>query len=178
MVEKEEEGDGRVKGKNKGLSLKSNTSVKPHESDAIGQSIMQWAFRERAVTDKEIVDRVREFFEWHFENGAVPTLEKLALALGYTRTTLGNWERGGNGSTLTRQRTIQDAKEILASYDADLAIQGYLNPFLYVFRSKNYFGMKDQVDHTIAPGDPLGEIRTPEEIARRINAEVPDDDDL
>lgn len=159
-------------------SVKGNTTITGVESDEIGQGLLHWAFQERAVTDEEIVQRVREFFEWHFSSGAIPTLEKLAMSLGYTRETLAAWERGGNGSNPVRQQTIQNAKEILASYDAELAVRGRLNPLVYIFRSKNYFGMRDQVDHTLAPGNPLGDIHTPDEIARRINAEVPDDTDL
>lgn len=175
MQERSENEENRVKG---GLAnYKANMTVKSQELAEIGRSIMHWAFRERAVTDQEIEDRVREFFEWHLETGNLPTFEKLALALGYTREVLHTWERGGYGSTDVRQRVIRNAKELLASYEAALATEGKLNPLVYQFRAKNYFGMKDQQEHILTPNQPLEESRSPEEIAKRINLEIPDDDE-
>jgi hypothetical protein len=175
LREHSENEEDRVKG---GLAnYKANMTAKSQELAEIGRGIMYWAFRERAVTDQEIEDRVREFFDWHLETGNFPTFEKLALALGYTREVLYAWERGGYGSTEVRQRVIRNAKELLASYEAALATEGRLNPFVYQFRAKNYFGMRDQQEHILTPSAPLGENRSPEEIAKRINLEVPDDDE-
>ena len=81
------------------------------------------------------------------------TVEKLALALGITRETLWKWEQqpGNRGNIIKR------AKETIAAYDADMVAKGKLNPVPYIFRAKNYYGMKDNQDITITPNNPLTE---------------------
>ena len=78
------------------------------------------------------------------------TVEKLALALGVTRETLHSWETGATQST-RRSDLIKKAKDCIAAYDADMVSTGKMNPVPYIFRAKNYYGMKDQQDITIAP---------------------------
>jgi hypothetical protein len=53
--------------------------------------------------------------------------------------------------------------------------EGKLNPVTYIFRSKNYYGMKDQQEHVITPNNPLGDAASPEEIRRRLNEGIPED---
>jgi hypothetical protein len=59
---------------------------------------------------------------------------------------------------------IKKAKDLIAAYDANLVAEGKLNPVTYIFRSKNYYGMKDQQEHVITPNNPLGDAASPEEI--------------
>ena len=40
-----------------------------------------------------------------------------------------------------------------------------MNPVPYIFRAKNYYGMKDQADLIITPNNPTAEPAPPEEIA-------------
>ena len=40
---------------------------------------------------------------------------------------------------------------MIAAFDADMVAQNKLNPVAYIFRSKNYYGMKDQQDIVITP---------------------------
>ena len=39
---------------------------------------------------------------------------------------------------------LQKAKQIIAAQDAELALRNRLNPVLYIFRSKNFYGMVDK----------------------------------
>ena len=106
------------------------------------------------------------------------TVEKMALALGYDRKTLWAWETGGEGSTPTRRNLIKKAKELLASYDAEMVAEGKLNPVTYIFRAKNYFGMRDQVEHVVTPNNPLGDEVNPDDIRKRLEASLPIDADF
>ena len=99
----------------------------------------------------------------------------MCLALGYPRETIWKWETGREGSTPFRSNIIKKAKELIAAYDANLVAEGKLNPVTYIFRSKNYYGMKDQQEHVITPNNPLGDASSPEEIKKRLNERKPED---
>jgi hypothetical protein len=99
----------------------------------------------------------------------------MCLALGYARETIWRWENGGEGSTPARCNLIKKAKDIIATYDANLVAEGKLNPVTYIFRSKNYYGMKDQQEHVITPNNPLGDVTSPEEIKKRLAEGIPED---
>ena len=62
---------------------------------------------------------------------------------------------------------IKKAKEILAGIDAKLVSQGKIPQVTYIFRAKNFFGMKDQSEVVLTPNNPLGDQRTPEELQQQ-----------
>lgn len=104
-------------------------------------------------TDAELPYRLEWYFNEYAANGILPTAEGLALACGVERQTFDGWARGV-GCSPARQRMVQKAKQALAEVDAQLAMHGKVNPVLYIFRSKNFHGMKDQsetvVTHQVA----------------------------
>lgn len=75
---------------------------------------------------------------------------------------------------------IKKAKEILAGIDAKLVSQGKIPQVTYIFRAKNFFGMKDQSEVVLTPNNPLGDQRTPEELQQQYieaaGIEAPDED--
>ena len=97
------------------------------------------------------------------------TVEKMCLALGYARTTVFDWENGRHCS-LARSDMIKKAKDLIATTDAEMAAEGKINPVVYIFRAKNYFGMKDQQDITIRPDNPYGDQRDAATIAKEYDA--------
>jgi hypothetical protein len=170
IVEKDMVARGKPRGR-KGRPpqlYEGNLSAKAGDIRRIGQNLLYWYNKPKAKTDDEIQERLLEFFERCITNGEVMTVEKMALALGYDRKTLWAWETGGEGSTPTRRNLVKKAKELLASYDAEMVAEGKLNPVTYIFRAKNYFGMRDQVEHVVTPNNPLGDEASPDEIRRRL----------
>lgn len=150
---------------------------KKEDVQRIGKNLMRWYGMERAVSDEEIRDRLNYFFVTCFENGEVPTVEKMSLALGYDRKTLWAWENGREGSTPTRSNLIKKAKELLASFDAEMVTEGKINPVTYIFRAKNYFGLVDKQEHVLTPNNPLGDINNPDEIKQRLMDSIPEEDE-
>lgn len=101
-------------------------------------------------TDDECAERLSAFFQYLIKTGEKPSVEKMALALGVTRRTLDYWKNGELGSKM-RQAMICYAYETLAAMDAELVNNNKIPQVVYIFRSKNFFGMKDQseiVHHT------------------------------
>jgi len=151
------------------------SSAKKEDIQRIGTNLLYWYKMPKAVTDEEIQDRLLHFFERCITNGELMTVEKMSLALGYDRKTIWSWETGGEGSTPARRNLIKKAKEILASFDAEMVNEGKINPVTYIFRAKNYFGMKDQQEYVLTPNNPLGDIRDSTEIRERLSEAVIDE---
>ena len=116
------------------------------------------------------------YFVETLKAGEIPTVEAMSLALGYDRKTIWSWEVGGEGSTPARRNLIKKAKEFLASFDAQLVQEGKVNPTTYIFRAKNYFGLKDEVEYVLTPNNPLGEQKDPTEIKKRLIEGVVEDE--
>lgn len=105
--------------------------------------------RPHAVTD----DDVCKSFNWYFseylpKTGAFPTIEGLSLACGVDRRTLEDWKNGHLNPT--RSAIVQKGIGILAELDAQLVQNGKIPQVVYIFRSKNFYGMQDavKVEHT------------------------------
>lgn len=117
--------------------------------EALG-SVLYWMQKGRESkpkTNDEIQDRCDEYILECYQTGQRMTVEKLALALGITRKCLWEWEQAND----ERGNIIQKAKDMIACYDADMVTSGKMNPVPYIFRAKNYYGMKDQSDIVIEP---------------------------
>ena len=126
--------------------------------------------------DDELQERIAYFFKECFERGEIPTWEKLCLAIGYSRSTVWDWLNGIINVSSRRLDIIKKAKEFLASFDAEMATEGKINPVTYIFRAKNYFGMADKQEMVLTPNNPLGDNTDPDELQRRYSLSVGDDE--
>lgn len=125
--------------------------------------------QEPVRTVDECIDRLDDFFMELARRGELPTVEKMALALGTTRQTLWQWENGAKGEEWAR--VILRAKDILAAIDAELVNRWKIPQVVYMFRAKNYFGMKDQQDVVVRPASPFGEHSIEDVQARLVGEE-------
>lgn len=104
----------------------------------------------KVKNDEEFIERTEQYFARCAEKGIRPTWEEFALACGTTRFTLHDWECGRYYGGVS-QDLVKRVKEFLSAYDARAVSEGKLNPVTYIFRSKNYYGMKDQQEHILTP---------------------------
>lgn len=154
----------------KSASISATTTANREEiSQAIWESY-QYFNRPLAKTDEECAQRLNDYFTQCNETGQIPTVEDMCLALGTVRRTVWDWEQGSQGAT--RAHMIKKAKEILAGIDAKLVSQGKIPQITYIFRAKNFFGLSDKQEVEISPKQPLGEQRDPEELRKRIEADI------
>lgn len=107
----------------------------------------------------EMIILIEAFFERCVEFGLYPTKRGMAMALGTDFHTLQCWESGSRGSQYAT--ILKNVSESLAEFDDQAALDGHINPILYIFRSKNYHGMRDVQDVVITPNNPLGETQDP-----------------
>ena len=94
-------------------------------------------------TPEECAERLNQFFTKCAEKGQLATIESMALELGATNQQRNNWIADNTkGEVVTLM--LQKAKQIIAAQDAELAMRNRINSILYIFRSKNFYGMVDK----------------------------------
>ena len=87
----------------------------------------------------------------------------MALALGVTVATLWDWENKRSQSPI-RSEMIKKAKGILQGIDAKLVAEGRIPQITYIFRAKNFYGMRDQQEVILTPNDPLGDAENTKQL--------------
>ena len=93
----------------------------------------------RCTTSQELADRFDKLFEVCLENGFIPVVEALALCSGYDRRSIWEIENGYKHKGDGMADVIKNAKELIATLEAELARDGEINSTVYIFRAKNHF---------------------------------------
>ena len=124
-------------------------------------------------SDEECRQRLYDFFDTCENTGQLPTIEKMVMCLGAVKQTVWDWDQGKKCSQ-TRADMIKKAKEFIHSFEAEMVTEGKINPVVYFFRAKNYFGMKDQQDVVIRPESPLGDTVDRDRLEATIVQELPE----
>ena len=127
-------------------------------------------------SDDECRQRLYDFFDTCEKTGQLPTVEKMVMALGTVKQVVWQWEQG-QGCSQRRADFIKKAKEFIASFESEMVTEGKINPVVYIFRAKNYFGMKDQQDVVLKPESPLGATVDQARLESTIVQELPDASD-
>ena len=81
----------------------------------------------------------------------------LAIAIDYPRSSMFDIQKGYFKPEFAD--TIKKAKDMIANYDATFAQNGKQNSAVYIFRSKNFYNMKD-VQQIEAAVTPTGDVPT------------------
>lgn len=132
------------------------------------------AFDEPVKTDEEMAERLQWFFQNCADTQQLPTVEKMCLALGYPREAIFEIINGvRKGFSPNTADILKKAKNLIASLDAELAQEGKIQPVVYLFRSKNFYGMKDQQEMVLTPNNRLGDYQD-ENVIKQKYAELPD----
>lgn len=161
-------------GKENFPSVIPTDNTKAEDIKRIMQNCLRWYELPRIETDEDCRQRLYDFFVGCGDTGEMPTVEKMCLALGYARNTVFEWEQGKKCSP-ERANLIKKAKAFIATFESEMVSEGKINPVVYIFRAKNYFGMKDQQDIVVKPDNPLGDYQSPEELQKRIDANIVED---
>lgn len=121
---------------------------------------------------EEVTDRIRQYFTLMADRDQKPTMTGLAMAMGYDRRRLyeiyhnlpvgGNKGRGaayGYTKSPCKEEVrsiICQALDIMTSLWEDYMQNGKINPASGIFLGKNFYGMKDEVEHVVStPDNPI-----------------------
>ena len=122
----------------------------------------------RCTSPEELQERFEKLFEICFENGFIPTVEALSLCSGIERTTLYDMEHIKHEGYRPYANIIKNAKQFIATIEAELARDGEINSTVYIFRAKNYYGMVDKQEMVVTPNTGLQTPMNEEEILKNI----------
>lgn len=156
----------------KSASITVNNTATPEDISRIIMESFQFFNLPIVKTDEECAERLNQYFNLCAERNQIPTVEDMSLALGTVRKVVWDWENGSKGPV--RSNMIRKAKELLAGIDAKLVSEGKIPQVTYIFRAKNFFGMKDQQEVILEPRNPLGEAPSDQEIASHITGRLTD----
>ena len=127
-------------------STELNCSAPTSEVIEIVQRAYTLFDRPHCTTDEQVCEALNWYFQEYLpKSGAFPTIEGLSLACGVNRRTFEAWARGEFQSSDARQVIAQKAIGVLAELDAQLVQSGKIPQVVYIFRSKNFYGMQDAV---------------------------------
>lgn len=131
-------------------------------------------------SDEEVDNRINEYWLFCAERDLRPMVSGLALALGIDRATLNAWKNGTRRGKLSSSRVdiIKKAYSILEYMWEQYMTTGKINPASGCFIGKNNFGYQDEIKIVAAPEKSLEADRTPEEISRQLEQDIPIDVDF
>ena len=151
-----------------------------NKRDFIGKALsnilaVSRAFEAPVKDDEELCERLDWFFHNCAETKQLPTVEKMCLAIGYPRESvfeiINGIQRGFSNETAD---ILKKAKNLIASLDAELAQEGKIQPVVYLFRAKNFYGMRDQQEMVLTPNNRLSEYQDRHAIEAKY-ADLPED---
>lgn len=129
------------------------------------------------TNDEQLEQRLASFFVECARTNQIPTIEKMCLCTGWDHRTVRDWKEGNHGGFSSKTSvTLKKAWNFLSSFDAEMLLEGKVNPVAYIFRAKNYYGMVDKQEHVLTPNNPLGDVEDPATIAAKYK-QLPDDQD-
>ncbi len=132
----------------------------------MGETLQSWR-KTKVKSDEELVRRFDEFFHECAEQGKIPTVEELEMCTGYSHGGLGDIQSGKNpGFSPETKNILKRAREFIKTFDAKLVITGEINPVVYIFRAKNYYGLRDQQDITVSANENKVAEMSDEDIAK------------
>lgn len=155
--------------------LEGGTSAKAADVSRTLRNCLQWYAMPKVKSVEELRQRTYDFFTTCIDRGEIPTWEKYCLSTGYYRQTLWDWVTDVSTSELGPEANdiVKKAKDFLAAFESDMATNGKINPVVYIFRAKNFFGMKDQQEYVLTPKQPLGSDGDPSTLAQKYQEALP-----
>lgn len=172
----EQAGEKIIKSKQRSPSdIEGGSSAKKQDVSRIIANCLKWYKLDKVKSIDELNDRLRFFFTECFNTGEMPTIEKMCLAIGYDRKVVWDWETGAAVSNLGAEagNIVKKAKNFIATFESEMVTEGKINPVVYIFRAKNYFGMKDVQDYILTPNQPLGNDGDPATMAQKYQGALP-----
>ena len=120
---------------------------------------------------EEVTEDIVKFFELCERTNTIPTVVNLSVWLGCNKDTI--YEHANNSSS-----PFSDLfKNVLNMFHGTLensSISGAVNPVLYMFLSKNYFGLKDDKNITVSAqqGSNINTQETADALRKQIEQET------
>ena len=97
----------------------------------------------RVKTPEEMKERFEKLFDLCIKTGNLPSYEGLAVACGIPLRTFYDMRAGNYDGYKEYSQVIADVKSVIAFAESSMATDGKIPSSVWMFRAKNYLGMKD-----------------------------------
>ena len=113
----------------------------------------KWAFTlavdklnvKRIESEEEMEDRIQQLFNLCSQMNEIPTYEAIAVACGLPIRTFYDMNKGEFEGYKQYSQIIKRAKQTISLIESNLARDGKIPSALWIFRAKNYQGMRDNI---------------------------------
>lgn len=133
------------------------------------------AFHMTPVTSNaELISRIDEYFELAQLREIPPTMEELTLYCGYDIRVFLDWSSGRRRGwtdlypTHTTSSIAKSAIQTMHAIDAAMVEGRKIDVTSYIFRSKNYYRMKDKTEVEVVAESKIPQALSPEEVTKRL----------
>lgn len=118
----------------------------------------------------ELVNEIGDYLDLCTRTSVIPTVTSLATWLHCNRDTI--YEHANNPNS-PFSGVLKSVINICHSYLENGSVDGKVNAVLYMFLSKNYFGLKDDKNITVTPAtnEPVNTPATMEALQKQIEEE-------
>ena len=99
----------------------------------------------RIETPEEMEERIDKLFELCIETGNIPSYECIAVACGLPLSTFYDMKNNKFEGYAQYSAIIKKAKDAIAFMESSMANDGKMPSAVWIFRAKNYLGMRDTV---------------------------------
>lgn len=132
-------------------------------------------------SNAELIDRIDEYFSIVQGRRVPPTIEEFSLYMGYSTQVIRAMAEGTNLGFpdipypgCTTKKLLERCIEALHAADAVQAMKRMSDSTTYIFRSKNYYGMRDNRETPIQINLKTPDALPPDQIAKLLPELVPD----
>ena len=128
-------------------------------------------------SDEEVALRLMAYLRNCHEHCLRPNFEGMSFAVGVDSDTWRAWARKATPDMPETSKYVlaKKSRQMMHVIESAQAMDNKMNPVLYIFRAKNYYGMSDQTEVVHKVEDPLGEKVNASELMEVINADVVDE---
>ena len=147
-----------VENAKKGIDItgrKGQAIVTPEDFAESNKAIVELLYEAslpKVQSDEELYTRFVEYFQRCAQTSRIPTIEEAMLCTGYSWIAMQKTRAGEKKIRWATEKTpeiIEWAVELCKTYDAKMVMAGKLPQVPYIFRSKNFYWMRDQVEQVV-----------------------------
>jgi len=111
-----------------------------------------WTYPNADVLQK----KVSEYFEFCIDRRIAVTVAGLSAWLGISVATLRNWKI--NSDTMPFYEVVEPAIAFIHAMTEQGAVDGNVPAQVFMFISKNYYGLKDQMEYSVTPKEKIDSL--------------------
>lgn len=132
-------------------------NVEPNDTtDILSKMKILWELP-KPNTNEELAERVYwYFFDYCLPLKMKPSIEGVTMALDISKETFSSWGKGEKSRF--HSDLVKKCREMVQMFLSQATFEGKLNPAVWMFYGKNYFGMSDKQEVVLTPNQSINDV--------------------